>query len=202
MLLKNLKETSISISAIRCPCIKFKQGMKILTDISKDSYIHMFTAKLSERIMAWSEYSYSSALIHKITDEPRFNISESSTFIRYLIGLYRSSRIRFNAYLNNTSKLVNFIHESKAEIKSWPFDSLSIIAVIAIITNTVLTIIFKRRIILQDAILSIVFFFLAIAYLSLRLNWQSIKEDSLIFHLFAKKTLHGKDKGIKNHQPA
>lgn len=187
MVLKNLKETSISISVIRYLYIKFKDGMEILTDISKNSYIHMLTAKLSEKIMAWSQYSYSSALIHRITDEPSLNISQSSTFIRYIIGLYRSSQIRFNAYLNNTSELVNFIHKSKTEIKSSPFDSLTIIVVIAIITNAVLTIILKRKIILQDVILSISLFFLAIAYLSLRLNWRSIKEDSFIFNLFAKK---------------
>lgn len=202
MMLKNLTETSISISTIRYPYMKFKDGIKILTDISKDSYIYMLTAKLSERVMAWSQYSYSSGLINKITDEGSLNISESSVLIRYIIGLYRSSRMRINAYLNNTSELVNFIHESKTEIESSPFDALSIIALIAIITNAVLTIILKRRIILQDALFSISFFFLAIVYLSLRLNWQSVKQESFIFNLFAKKSLHGKDKDIENHQPA
>ena len=161
----------------------FKSSQILLKGVYKNSYIFVLKNKLRGAIKTAYKYSLYLRVIYKISGALESDSLNSSTFVRRIADFYQGFSARVKRQLE-TSRLAEFMRETRVAIEPSAIIFLGRIMVIAAVTNITLTVLFNRKIILRGGIFSAILLLLAFVCLSFRLNWQSIREDSFIFRLF------------------
>lgn len=185
-MLKYLIDSSITMLGLRYFYKKYQNILKIFRNIYKNSYFYKWIDKFLRRI---GIYFQDSLLLARITQEIKaldLTILENSRFGQYMVNLYIRYKIRFNYYLT-TSELKSFTCKTQEEICFSPLKAISIIAIIAVITNTALSALLKNNIILWDWLLRSLLLFLGASGLCYNVDWHTLKENSLIIKLVTKK---------------
>ena len=106
--------------------------------IYENSRTHRITERLLANIKVYFRHSFL-GVVTEINEDNDFQILYESKFIHWLLGLYNKWKKNFVYYLTN-SETANLIEKSKSEFRNAPLKTASVIAIVAIVTNIVLSI--------------------------------------------------------------
>lgn len=185
---ENLIDTSITTALLKYSYRKYQYIENIFIEIYKRSYIYKFFEAILRKIRIYYEYSLLSKIMQFEEKQDLTILAHNSRFVQFLINLYKRSTFNFNYYLK-ISKFANFIQSTKDRIYLSPTKTISIIVIIAIITNTALSLIFKRNIILGSWLLRSLFLFIGLSCLFSNINSQTLKENSITLKWINRKTI-------------
>jgi len=128
---------------------------------------------------------FRSSFIGKITDMKKGKgllILDNSILIRWMSPIFKMMKERAADYLKQ-SKIVNFFKKIKGNLRLDPLKSISLIIVVLILANMVLSVLIKKEIDLFGWIIRGGFLFAALSGLFCRAGWNEVKNTSFILRL-------------------
>lgn len=184
-MLKELLDTSVIALSLkylyRCYC-RTEQRIG-------DIYLNSQTYRLINGFWQSIRVSFRFSFLGRITEireEGNTALLDNSRTVQYLIYFYKRWRDKAIYYLN-TSKTVDLTKENKQNFYLLPVKTLSIIVIIAVVTNVTLSIILRRDIGLWGWSMRGLVLFVGLGGLFCDADWSTLKNSSVIFKLVSKK---------------
>lgn len=123
--------------------------------------------------------------ITEIKEEENFAMVKSSLVIQWLIDLYKKWKLKIISYLN-ISTIYSFEEELKKEFNFFLIRTTSIVVVVAILTNTIFSLLLKKEIGLFGWIMRGLVLFVGLSGLSSQASWEDIKKTSFFLKRISK----------------
>lgn len=141
-----------------------------------DSLTHRLIKKVNETIKICFRYSF----LGKITQirETKPALLDDSWVVQYLIHLYKRWKYKITHYLGNSSA-ANLVKDAKEELYFSSVRMLSLIIIITILINAILSVILQKQMDLWSFFMRILLLFAGTAGLSCEADWLTVKENSV-----------------------
>lgn len=156
-----------------------------LDRIYQESQAH----RLIKEFCVSTKINFKYSFLEKITEikeEENFAMVKSNLVIQWLIDLYKKWKFKIISYLN-ISTTYSFEEELKKEFNFFPIRTTSIVAVVAILTNTIYSLLFKKEIGLFGWIMRGLLLFIGFSGLFCNVDWKNLKETSFVLRYMDKR---------------
>lgn len=182
---RTFTNNSCFILLLRSMSIKYRALEETLYGLCKDSRTHRLITELIYNFRNYLKFSFIGK-ISEIKKREDTKFLEISITLKWLNNFYKKSKTDFNIFLNN-SKIHNSAIQLKEQFYSSPLKIISIIVIIAVVTNIILSILFKIRISLFGWVMRSLLLFGGFTGLNSGMDWVTVKSNSIILGLFFKK---------------
>lgn len=179
-LIETIGSTSIFILFLK-KLRKRNHSFKLWLDrVLKESQIHKPINTLQREIKFSFRYSFLGR-ISEIKKEDNLIILDESKGIRYLSGLYKTSKDRWANYLIG-SEAVNLVKGFKKEFYLLPVKIGSIAIITGILTNILFLVLFNREIGIFSLTIQLLLFLIGLNGLRSNVTWEDIKKTSFLIN--------------------
>ena len=182
---KNLIDGSFCVTTIKYLSRQYLYIEKCVSNVYAGSYTHICFKECFKIIKIYFKNSILGRMTEMETSQDTA-ILDNSKFFGYLCNVYRENMLKFKNYFS-TSKSVSLIDSIHCAINSAPVKTVSFITTIAIIVNSILSIILKKDITLWAYVLRGLIFFVSVSSYNSEIEWQTIKENSIFIKFVAKR---------------
>lgn len=157
--------------------------------LRKNSYlyqlIYRFIQGFRYKIKLCFKYSFLGR-ISEMKEKSHIAILEESKVLRFLIGLYKKWQYQIISYFR-ISKTDILIGEFKQEFTLVPIKSASLIIIMAILMDTIISISIKQKIALLGYFIRGLLLFAGFAGINSKADWPVVKNSSAILKLFSRR---------------
>lgn len=183
-MLKTLRETSAFVRLLKKSRGGYCFFEQQLNETYKNSLTRKIVKKIWDRIKTYFGYSFLGK-VTEIEDKDSVVILNESRVARWLITSYKKWKLKIISYLN-ISITYSFKEELKKEFNFFPIRTTSIVAVVAILTNTIFSLLLKKEIGLFGWIMRGLVLFIGLSGLSSQDSWEDIKKTSFFLKRISK----------------
>lgn len=176
--MSQILDNSIAISLIKSIFEQYRYNEKILKNIYSKSLTYRLINKFRENVKICLKYSILGRISQK--KKTTFLVLESSQTARYLINFLTRWKDKATRYLV-TSLAVILAKDTKEQLNLSPVRVISIIVVIAITVNVILSFFLHKQIGLWGWLIRALFLFVAVSGLFSKADWSTVKRNSVFF---------------------
>ncbi len=147
-----------------------------ISSVYLESFTYRLIKKMNETIKACFRYSFLGRITEIKEAEP--TLLDDSRAVQYLIHFYRRWKYKITHYSGNSlgAKLVK---DAKEELFFSFVRMISLIIIITILVNAVLSVILQKQIGLWSFFIRVLFLFAGAAGLSCHADWPTVKKSSV-----------------------
>lgn len=147
-----------------------------LSHIYHNSCTHSLFSRFWKKTKLCFRYSF----LGRITEIKEANLAllDNSRAVRYLINFYKRWRDKAIHYLRPSFTL-SLAKDTKEELIFSPVRIISLIVIITILVNAVLSVILQKQMYLWNFLIRVLFLFAGTAGLSCEADWPTVKKSSI-----------------------
>jgi hypothetical protein len=180
-MLKTLLNMSISFKLLTNLWGRYCVFEQWLGETYKNSQMHKTIQGLRDKIKLYFRYSFLGSLT-EIKEEENNVVLEESKVVRYLINSYKKFKLKVIS-CSGTSRIGSSLGEIIKGLYFFPIKNLSIIIGVAILTNTIFSLLLKKEIELFGWIIRGLVLFVGLSGLFCNATWEDIKKTSSILKI-------------------
>ena len=141
-----------------------------------ESFTHRLIKKINEMIKICFRYSFLGRITE--TDKTPSGTLDNSRAVRYLINFYKRWRDKIICYLK-VSFTLSLAKDAKEKLILSPVRIISLIVIITIFVNAVLSVILQKQMGLWGFFMRVLFLFAGAVGLSCQAGWPTVKKSSI-----------------------
>lgn len=180
-----LLETSIFLSLFKKTHRNFCCTEDWLNEVYKNSQIYTIIKKSWATIKIYGRYSFLGRRTELKEEKGDITIVNNSVVVERLKNLSKKWWYNLVFYFK-IGKSGNLVKQFKKDFYTLPLKTLSTIIIVAVLTNIIFLILFKKEIGLFDWIMRGLLLFTGISGLNSRVDWPNVKNSSIILRSVLK----------------